>query len=84
MPPRLFVVMNSSITLTEIEKMENEDPKEFWIYYYYLKAIKKKEARQMKDMEHNMKKGQQKHKTVSFPRDFVSQINKKVINLEDE
>lgn len=73
----------TSITLTEIKELERTDPEELWEYYYWIKALKMKESREMSDMEHDMKNSGNKHKTISFPKDFVSQVNKKVVNLEE-
>lgn len=71
-------MMNSSITLTEIRQLEKEDSDELWEYYYWIKHLKIKEAREMEEMGHDMKP---KGKTMSFPENFVSSLSKKVVDL---
>jgi len=73
--------METSINLTEINELLENDPEEFWEYYYWIKHLKLTNAKKMKEMEHDMKpKGQ--GTTVPFSKDFISNIP--VEDLSDE
>lgn len=81
-PPKVLVAMELSISWKEINEMLEDDPKEFWILYYYIRGMKIKEAEDVANMEHKIKQTREKSSPkASFPKDFVSQVSKRMVDL---
>lgn len=69
-PMELVLLQETSISLTELDSMDEERK---WMYYYYIVAAKKKEEREAKEAQEQQgtpQKGKPVH--MDFPPDFVS------------
>lgn len=73
-PMELTLLQETSITLTELDSM---DQKRKEMYYYYILFTKKKEFDKMHDKPESIGKGGRPKTHMEFPKEFVSQVGDK-------